>query len=158
MTNKMITLIAGQEVKILGRGGTTRATVVKVGRVWCELQRQGGGCTERFRMDTRTPYAPGKGYGSAPRFYTLEEWAERERAQADLAFLNKQAIRFDTYVKSPWTVSALAGALRLAQAVGDPRELLALIEKYGDDRAVPSRDEAATLAEIKQRLGITDAE
>ena len=159
-----IKLTTGQRVKIVKRDLTYDAVVIKTGRLWCELQRLGWEHIERFRMDTRTPHAPGKGYGSPPHFYTLEEWDERGRAVADEHFLRKQGVRLNIGTNTPWTRSTLADALRLAQSIGNPRELLGLIEDYGQlmhevGRGMNTTEEsAAKLAEIEKRLGITDAE
>ena len=69
--------------------------VVKIGRVWIEIQPEGwtGGRTLRFRLDTQTD---GSYIGAPPRFYTLDQWAERRRQATADKFLRDQGISINS--------------------------------------------------------------
>jgi len=74
-------------------------TVVKVGRVWINVQPDGvlGDFTYRYRLDTQTDGSP---YTSAARFYTLDQWEQKQRRDDAVQYLHDQGISigFD----SPW--------------------------------------------------------
>jgi hypothetical protein len=134
--------------------------VTKVGRVWIDVVHQNRRTPAgRFRMDTQRT-----GGSSLPgRFWTMDQYAAAMRERADLALLRDQGIRLEPpwACESPWTTSTLAAALRLAQSIGDPKELLSLIEDYGMECAYggagyTSDGSDALMTEIKKRLGITD--
>jgi hypothetical protein len=74
---------------------TYEATVTKVARIWITVGE--GYSARRFRLDDQTD---GTGEGWAKRFYTLEQWAEREKLNAAHAYLHKQGISLRS--DSPW--------------------------------------------------------
>jgi len=83
-----------------GRMTTQRGTVVKAARVWITVQPDDNAhkwAAQRYRLDTQTDGSP---YSYAPRFYTLEQWAERERRDQAQTFLRKQGISIE--YSSPW--------------------------------------------------------
>lgn len=68
------------------------AVVTKVGRVWAEMERSGGGFLYRWRMrmdtqDQGTPYS-----GSNANFLTMEQHAWRETLDRALAVLRLNGI------------------------------------------------------------------
>lgn len=97
----MVDIALGQQVVILEGGGRSvterRGKVVKIGRVWIDVQPDSGGSVQRFRMTTQKT-ASDIGYGTY--FYTLDQWAEHKRQEAASEFLRSQGIRVDNY--SPW--------------------------------------------------------
>jgi hypothetical protein len=108
MADQPITVTVGQRVILLDGNHsknlrTTDGTVVKVARVWIEVLPEGlpddpnGWNRRRYRLDTQTDGTP---YSYAPRFYTLEQWDERERRDAAATFLREQGI--DLRWESPW--------------------------------------------------------
>lgn len=104
-----IALEVGQEVVILTgyRARPTRGKVAKIGRAWIDVTPDGkmpdrNYPTSRFRLDTQTD---GSGVGSPARFYTLDQWAEREREIAASKFLQEQGI--DLRFGSPWRKRAV---------------------------------------------------
>lgn len=124
-------LKVGDEVMITeyASGRYYKGTVVKIRRVWIEVQREGWIGTHalyRFRLDTQTD---GSSF-SGPHFWTMAQWAEREREQQDRAFLRAQGINIG-WRESKMTPATLINALRLAQRIGDGSNLLKLIEDYG---------------------------
>ncbi len=93
----MVDVQIGEQVVVtFGQRGLSaqRGEVVKVGRVWIEVQPDGSrpGHAYRFRLDTQTD---GSQYASSSRFYTLDQWAERERQNDASKFLSDQGIRID---------------------------------------------------------------
>jgi hypothetical protein len=102
----------GQTVMVLGGYGSreaVRGTVVKIGRVWIDVHREGQGWGWRFRLDTQTD---GSDFGSPPRFYTLDQWAQHEREASASAFLRAQGITVE--YSSSWR----ARMVELAQMLG----------------------------------------
>jgi hypothetical protein len=103
------TMAVGDEVVIIeiieryNRGAEAwRGTVVRVGRVWIEVVRvEDNGdiraARHKFRMDNQTT---GTGYTNAPRFYTLDQYAAREREIEVSRFLKAQGISLN--YDSPW--------------------------------------------------------
>jgi hypothetical protein len=85
-------------------------TVTHVARVWITVQPDIGSPI-KFRMDDQTT---GTGYASAPRFYTLDQYAQRERELAASQFLKSQGISLN--YDSPWRKreTELAELLRTA--------------------------------------------
>lgn len=90
----MIKVEIGQPVIIVGgyrsegRGGT----VAEVARVWIKIQPDGTTgewARQRFRLDDQTD---GSRVGLPARFYTLDQWAEREREDEAATFLREQGI------------------------------------------------------------------
>lgn len=77
-----------------GRKKTMEATVTKVGRVWIETNH-----LDKFRLDTQTN---GSNYGDAPRFWTMEQWAERFKRNEACKFLREQGINVARFSGSPW--------------------------------------------------------
>jgi hypothetical protein len=101
----------GDTVMIVARQQATyRATVTKVGRVWVTVGE--GWQVQRFRRDDQTD---GSKIGCPQRFYTLDQWAERQERDAALAFLHEQGI--DIRHGSPWRGREvdLAAAIRVAE-------------------------------------------
>jgi hypothetical protein len=75
-------------------------TVIKVARVWITVRPEGAtrdSGDRRYRLDTQTD---GGDRAFAGRFYTLDQWAERERRNAADAFLREQGI--DVRRDGPW--------------------------------------------------------
>jgi hypothetical protein len=96
----MVKVEIGETVMVLsgyGRKDAERGTVVKVARVWIDVHREGQRWGWRFRLDTQTD---GSNFGSPPRFYTLTQWAERERENSAAAYLRAQGVSVDH--ASPW--------------------------------------------------------
>lgn len=96
----MIKVEVGQPVMVhggYGRAEPVRGTVVKVARVWIDVHREGKNWGWRFRLDTQTD---GGNFGSPPRFYTLDQWAQHQREESASAFLRQQGIMVD--YSSPW--------------------------------------------------------
>lgn len=87
--------------------------VVKVGRVWIDVDVDS--FTLRYRLDTQTN---GSQYGSPPRFYTLDQWAEKQREDEARDYLREQGIEF-SYV-SPWRrrLVELADLIRTVEEAG----------------------------------------
>lgn len=129
-TDDKVTVAVGERVIVSDHRRDYFATVRKVGRVWIEIERDDWSRLERFRLDTRTPYARGKGHGSAPYFFTLAEHAERRQRAADLAYLRMQGVSIDHGTETTWTPHTLAVALN---AMSDVPKLLGLIEEYGNE-------------------------
>lgn len=100
------------------RRGPDRGTVVKVGRVWIEILPEGwpAGRTRRFRLDTQTD---GSEIGTPARFYTLDQWAERERRVEADRFLREQGIRIETGSRWHGREVELASLLRKAVSTGE---------------------------------------
>lgn len=104
----------GDEVVVSNGRGTKpyRATVEKVARVWITVRPTGSShaLTERFRLNDQTDGWTGA--GGPGRFYTLEQWAEREAEMAAQAFLREQGITLEW--GSPWRkrLPELADAVR----------------------------------------------
>lgn len=92
--------------------------VVKVGRVWIEIQPEGwaDGRTIRFRLDTQTD---GSKIGAPPHFYTLGQWAERQQREEAFKLLREQGISVDA--GSPWRgrEAELADLVRKVVATDD---------------------------------------
>jgi hypothetical protein len=98
----MMDVQIGQPVKVTDGLGRAKAvvhdgTVVKVGRVWIDVHREGQQFGWRFRKDTQTN---GSSIGSPPRFYTLGQWATKQRQDSAEAYLREQGI--DVRYGSPW--------------------------------------------------------
>lgn len=98
----MVKVEIGQTVMVTdgyGRAKTNviRGEVVKIGRVWIDVHREGKGWGWRFRLDTQTD---GGTIGTPPRFYTLGQWAEKERQDNAAAFLLAQGVMVE--YASPW--------------------------------------------------------
>lgn len=93
-----------------GRSKARRGDVVKIGRVWIEVQPEGygPGYTLRFRLDTQTN---GSQIGVPARFYTLDQWAEKQRRAEATAFLHEQGISIDN--RSLWRGREIELAKRL---------------------------------------------
>lgn len=92
----------GQTVMVTDGMGRAKApgqlgTVVKVGRMWIDVHREGQNWGWRFRLDTQTN---GSNFGYPPRFYTLEQWAEKERQDAAAVYLREQGVSVEH--GSPW--------------------------------------------------------
>jgi hypothetical protein len=87
--NEPVVMVSGYS-----RSAPTRGAVVKIGRVWIEVQPEGWttGRTLRFRLDNQTD---GSQYPSSQRFYTLGQWAENQRQVAASEFLSDQGIRVE---------------------------------------------------------------
>lgn len=86
----------GDTVIVTGhRRPERRVVVTKVGRTWITIGE--GVHEQRFRIDDQTD---GSKYGSPPRFYTLQQWAEKQERDEVTTYLCEQGIdlRFD----SPW--------------------------------------------------------
>ena len=80
---------------------TRRGTVTKAARVWITVQPDDDAreyAARRYRLDSQTDGSP---YSYAPRFYTLEQWAERERRIEAEQFLSEQGVRIER--ASPWS-------------------------------------------------------
>jgi hypothetical protein len=76
-----------------GRPTTTRGVISKIGRVWIDVTQPGDGWTRwHFRLDSQTD---GPDRGSRPRFYTLDQWAERETQMAAAKYLREQGITIE---------------------------------------------------------------
>lgn len=87
-----VTVEVGQPVMVsqgYGAKGVVRGTVVKVARVWIDVHREGQGWGWRFRLDSQTD---GSGTGSAPHFYTLDQWAQLQREISAGQYLRAQGI------------------------------------------------------------------
>jgi hypothetical protein len=82
----------GDRVKVITGYGSSRADdgeVVKVGRVWITIKTQTWGQKARFRLDDQTD---GSSHSSKARFYTPEQWADREARREALLFLRGQGV------------------------------------------------------------------
>lgn len=93
----MIKVEIGQPVIVTDRGRSFLATVITVNRVWITILPDGfrPSSAKLFWLDTQTDGA------SVPRrFYTLDQWADKERRDAALRFLREQGITVDH--GSPW--------------------------------------------------------
>lgn len=110
----------GKEVRVgdrvmLSREGYSRKAAAREGmvtgaaRVWLSITPQGLTRALRYRRDTQTD---GSNYGYPPRFWTMDQWAERERGIDASAFLSGQGIRIE--YGSVWTAVRLAGVLKAA--------------------------------------------
>lgn len=87
----MIDVKAGDKVKIVegyGRSNVQDGEVIKVARVWVTI-KVGTWNERKFRLDDQTD---GSNYGMTPRFYTLDQWAEREARRSAQLFLREQGI------------------------------------------------------------------
>lgn len=101
----------------------TERTVVKAARVWLTVDKPGAeyrpGYGERFRRDTRTPYAPGQSIGTPDVLYTPEMRDAREQRTADRelirSVLGEALSSRSPHYKDP---SRLAAVLREAQEAG----------------------------------------
>jgi hypothetical protein len=98
----MVNVQIEQQVKVTDGHGRAKATVydgtvVKVGRVWIDVHKDGQQWGWRFRKDTQTD---GSNFGHRPRFYTLEQWATKQRQDSAEAYLREQGI--DVRYDSPW--------------------------------------------------------
>lgn len=93
--NKVSVKVGDTIMVSMGYGGkkTMEATVTKVGRVWIETNH-----LDKFRLDTQTN---GSDYGDAPRFWTMEQWAERLKRNEACKFLGEQGIDV-RFSGSPW--------------------------------------------------------
>lgn len=94
--------LALQQPVIITSGGgrqihTEPGTIVKIGRVWVDIQPDNRGVVRRFRMDTQSD---GSGIGYGTHFYTLDQWAEHQRQKAASEFLRDQGITIES--RSPW--------------------------------------------------------
>lgn len=89
----------GQKVMVSEFGGSrsTPGEIVKIGRTWIDVHREGRAWGWRFRLDDQTD---GSARGLPPRFYTLDQWAKCERERAASAFLREQGITIG--YASPW--------------------------------------------------------
>lgn len=94
-------LSVGQPVMIrqgYGKAVTLAGTVIKVGRVWIDVQIDDRPHqVERYRADTQNV---GGQWAQSNRFYTLDQWADVEREEAANEFLRKQGIVPN--FESPW--------------------------------------------------------
>ena len=117
----MITVKLGQPVKIVTgyKTAAVSGTVTKIGRVWIEVTPDGWGRALRFRLDDQTD---GSRVGVSPHFYTLEQWAEKQRRDEAGKFLREQGISVD--FGSPWR--------------GRETELAALIRPPATPSSTPS--------------------
>lgn len=96
-----VTVTVGQPVIMTGnRPGGEPGTVVKVGRVWIGIRPNGvlGDWTYQFRLDDQTD---GRKIGARPRFYTLDQWAEKLRHDEARTFLREQGITIE-YSSARW--------------------------------------------------------
>lgn len=71
--------------------------VVKIGRVWIDIEPDSGGLALRYRKDTQKD---GSGIGAGSYFFTLEQWERRSREMAAEEFLRGQGISLG--YGSPW--------------------------------------------------------
>ena len=115
----MVDVKVGETVKVIEYPGgrvanavVRDATVIKVARVWISVQIHDSlwNQEQRFRRDSQTDGSP---YSLASRFWTLEQWAAKEKLDAALALLREQGI--DIRHESPWKDREvdLAAMLRL---------------------------------------------
>lgn len=102
-----------------------RYVVTKVARVWITVRPEGDEdrnhwLDKRFRLDDHTD---GSGIGAPDRFYTLGEWAAREREDAADVFLRDQGIQVG--YDSPWRArkAELADIIRRAVKPADDSEV-----------------------------------
>lgn len=98
----MIKVELGQPVMVATgyKASAQPGEIVKIGRVWIEIKTEAGkGWHQngRFRLDDQTD---GSKIGVSAHFYTLEQWAEKERRGAALEFLKSQGITLE--YGSPW--------------------------------------------------------
>jgi hypothetical protein len=95
-----------------------RGTVVKIGRVWVNVNREGQQWGWRFRLDTQ--HDGGNGYGT--RFWTLEQWAQAQLNAAAESFLREQDVSIG--YRSPWRERAveLATLMGWTPPVAEPVE------------------------------------
>lgn len=98
----MVKVEVGQTVIVTDEYGHAkqnayRGTVVKVARVWIDVHCEGQQWGWRFRLDTQTD---GGDIGYRPRFYTLDQWAEKLQRDAADAFLRGQDVTVG--YRSPW--------------------------------------------------------
>lgn len=98
----MKTFKKGQQVLVVegygsGRRNPVNGVVVKVGRVWCEILREGRHDPEKFRMDSQDT---GSGFASDPRFYTFAQWEQLQLTTKAVDFLRAQGISIN--IGSPW--------------------------------------------------------
>lgn len=96
----MVKVEIGQQVIVMDGYGRAkmqnRGTVTKVGRVWIDVHREGSNWGWRFRLDTQTDGDNGR----RTRFYTLEQWAEKQRRDSAMMWLRDQGITVGD--ASPW--------------------------------------------------------
>ena len=115
-----VTVTVGQPVVMVRQyARQQRGTVVKVSRIWIEIQPDGTThewVRRRFRLDDQTD---GSRIGAFDHFYTLDQWAEREREAEAATFLREQGI--EVGFGSPWRsrTAALADLSRAAPAGPD---------------------------------------
>lgn len=119
----MVKVEMGQQVVIFdhysSRGAPTRGEVVKVARVWIEIQPEGQTsihARRKFRLDTQTD---GSEIGFRGRFYTLDQWAGEQRRSKAAEFLCEQGIVIIN--RSPWRGREVELA-ELLRAVVEPAQ------------------------------------
>lgn len=83
----MIDVKVGDTVIVHGYHRAKEATVTKVGRVWVFVGE--GPSMQKFRLDDQTD---GSGYSQRDRFYTLDQWAEKQRRDGAADVLRKHGI------------------------------------------------------------------
>lgn len=98
----MVKVESGQQVIVMDGHGRAKAqvyrgTVAKIGRIWIDVHREGSDWGWRFRLDTQTD---GSKFGVSARFYTLEQWAEKQCRDSAMAWLHGQGITVG--YTSPW--------------------------------------------------------
>lgn len=95
----MIDVKVGDKVMITEYRSVREAEVVKVARVWITIKYEGKYSSERrFRLDTQTD--GDVQYGNGVRFYTMDQWEEKQRRDEASIFLHKQGITIE--YGSPW--------------------------------------------------------
>lgn len=97
----MVKVEIGQTVIVWDGHGRAKAdpirgTVVKIGRVWIDVHREGVSWGWRFRLDTQTD---GSRIGSPARFYTLDQWAAHQLEDAAVTWLREQGITIEWHSK-----------------------------------------------------------
>lgn len=98
-------------------------TVIKAGRVWLTVDVPGNsyrlGYGERFRRDTGTHHAPGKGYGSPDYLFTPEMRDAMEQRAIDRELIREVfGVTLPTLSPHYADPSRLAAVLREAQREG----------------------------------------
>lgn len=88
----------GDKVMITEYRAVREAEVVKIARVWITVKYLGKYSHEsKFRLDIQTD---GSNYGTPSRFYTMDQWEEKQRRDEASIFLSEQGISLE--YRSPW--------------------------------------------------------